>query len=99
MALTECTIEGCGRKFRPGNGGANGLCTMHLRRRALKSPNALVPGKVKDGSQTEQLITYVSKETMARVNLVVAGRAGVSHSQWLRELIENAVGLKAEPKP
>jgi hypothetical protein len=94
--LIQCSVESengerCSRKFKPGAGGGNGKCQMHLMREKRDSPNKDVPGYVRDGSHTEQLTTYVDADTMTRIRLLAKSKEKTV-SSWLREMAEREVG-------
>lgn len=94
--MVQCSVrndagERCERRFKPGNGGGSGMCGMHLMRVKRDSPNANVPGRVRDGSHNLQLTTYVDADTLARIRLLAKSR-NQNVSTWLRELCEREVG-------
>lgn len=69
-----CDVPGCGRTFEKGKGGANGKCWMHYRRALRKSPNAEVPGVIRDGSRSAKITAYVTPDAETGLKAVAAVR-------------------------
>jgi hypothetical protein len=70
-----CSVEGCGRTFPKGEGGADGKCWMHYRRALRKSPNANVPGVLRDGSRGAKITAYVTDAAETGLKAVAATRS------------------------
>jgi len=92
----QCEVKGCARTFIPGKGGAADRCWMHYRRRLRNSPNADVPGEIRDGSRCAKLTVYTTEAAETSLRKLADARAKklrreVSVSELVAEEIDRAL--------